>query len=160
MQLSQLGEALSGIARRIRDQNLLWLLAMLIVAILGRLGDRTTFIAVLGVGAAIIVLRIWLDRGATAPAGNIPLAISFKGQPSGDTQLLSCSYELRDSQNALKGAGELAFSFEVNSWVCFLTHGIAPTDIIRINMGDRDGRNWETGPFRPLFASREAGEVP
>ena len=104
--------------KRIKDELLLWLLGMLVLAIVAGLRDRVTFIAVLVVGAALIALRLVLERRHHG----LPLAISFVGTESGDVLVEKCEFELRDRENKLKGGGEMAISFDVYGWVCFY-HG-------------------------------------
>jgi hypothetical protein len=140
------------IARRIKDENLLWLLAMWILAIGAGIRDQFTFIAVLLVGAILIGFRfLKTEQG-------LPLGIDFEETEPREIQLSACRYELRRQDNVLKGQGQMAFSFDVRNWVCFLPRGMAATDIIWIYLTDRSGQTWETGPFRPLFNVREVSK--
>jgi hypothetical protein len=90
----------------------------------------------------------------------LPLTITFAGRQIGEVQLHRCRFELRSQENVVKSQGELAFSFDLDSWVCFLPRAIAATDILRLYLTDQQGQLWETGPFRPLFGSREARKSP
>ena len=149
--MKALGDVLGAIVQRIRDERLLWLLGVLIIAVIAGFRDWIIFVAVLAVGLLFIILNLVIQKKSS-----LPLAISFKNKESVDIQLSSCKYELRDSQNILKKNGEIAFSLEVNSWVCYLPREIKPEDIIRLFLTERDGTLWETGPFRPLFGNKEA----
>ena len=142
------------IARRIKDENLLWLLAMWVLAIGAGIRDQLTFLVVLVLGAVLVGVRILKAEP------RIPLAIDFTGTEPREIQIESCRYELRSPENAMRGEGSMAFSFEVRNWVCFLPRQMSATDIIWIYLKDRTGQQWETGPFRPLSAVREARKSP
>ena len=152
--MKSLAETLGHIVRRIRDERLLWLLGVLVIAVIAGLRDWIIFVAALVIGLLVIALSLFFPR-----RGCIPLAIVFRDMEAAEIQLAKCEFELRDNQNNLKKRGELAFSLEVNSWVCYLPKETAPDDIIRLNLTDRNGGVWETGPFRPLFNNKEAERV-
>ena len=62
---------------------ILWLLAMVVLAIVAGLRDQVTFIAVLLIGAALIELRLLLER----KEHGLPLAIVFRGTQPGDVEV-------------------------------------------------------------------------
>ena len=152
--MKSLVEALGHIVRRIRDERLLWLLGVLLLAVIAGLRDWIIVIAVLIIGFLVIALSLFFPQ-----RGCVPLAIVFRETDAAEIQLAKCEFELRDNQNKMKKKGELAFSLEVNSWVCYLPRETTPDDIIRLNFTDQDGGLWETGPFRPLFNNKEAERV-
>ena len=152
--MKTLPETLGHIVRRIRDERLLWLIAILLIAVIAGLRDWIIFIAVLVIGLLVVVLSLFFPQ-----RGSVPLAIMFKDKDAVEVQLSKCEFELRDSQNNLKKKGEIAFSLEVNSWVCYVPKETMPEDIIRLYLIDHNGGIWETGPFRPLFGSKEAEQV-
>ena len=122
-----LGDVLLNIVQRIRDEKLLWLLGVLVLAIVAGFRDWIIFIAILVVGLLVIVLGLVFQRKVA-----VPLAIMFKDKDAAEVQLSKCEFELRDSQNNLKKKGDIAFSLDVNSWVCYLPKETKPEDIIRL----------------------------
>ncbi len=147
-------ETLGHIVRRIRDERLLWLLGVLLIAVIAGLRDWIIFIAALVIGLLVFLLSLLFPQRRS-----LPLAILFKDKDATEVQVLKCEFELRDSENNMKKKGEIAFSLEVNSWVCYLPKEITPEDIIRLYLTDRNSKIWETGPFRPLFGTKEAEQV-
>jgi len=113
--MKALTSILASIVQRIRDEKLLWLLGVLILAVIAGLRDWIIFIAVLVVGVLVSIFSYTFQRKTC-----VPLAIIFKDRDAADIQLSKCEFELRDSQNNLKKKGEMAFSLDVNSWVCYL----------------------------------------
>jgi len=152
--MKALTSILASIVQRIRDEKLLWLLGVLILAVIAGLRDWIIFIAVLVVGVLVSIFSYTFQRKTC-----VPLAIIFKDRDAADIQLSKCEFELRDSQNNLKKKGEMAFSLDVNSWVCYLPNETEPEDIVRLFLIERNDMHWETGPFRPLFSSKEAEQV-
>lgn len=152
-------EVLRTAARSIKDELLMWALAMAALALVAGLRDRITFLAVLVIGAVLFGLRLMIAaRQKPAPAPRqIPLALKFKGHADPDVEVRTCTYELSDVSGdaLLKKEGDLTVALEYNGWVCFLPPGLTDAHVIRVTLTDGNGGKWKSGPFRPLFGSRE-----
>lgn len=144
------------IVGRIKDELLLWFLAILVLAVVAGLRDRLLFISVLVVGTIAFSLRLYITgRHLKKVETRAPLALAFKGAQPEDVRIKQCNFELRNDENALKESGALAFSREGVGWVCYLPLVTTPVDIIRLIVDEEGGGVWESGPFRPLFGNRE-----
>lgn len=155
--MGELQKALSRIVEKIRDEVLLWLIGILILAIIAGLRDRWTFIAVLVVGSVLIMLRSITHRRPSQPRSQITLTLIFPS--SEDVDVDTCKYQLHDSKNKEKGNGEFACGFD-NGWVCLLPEQVAQGDIIRLTVVDKSGVNWRPNPFRPFSSRVDMKRVP
>jgi hypothetical protein len=152
--MKSLPDTLANILKRIRDERLLWLIGILVLAIIAGLRDKIIFFAVLGIGVLVMVLGSFVSQRS-----RIPLAITFKDKDAIEIQISKCEFELRDGDNKLKRKGEMAFRLGMGGWECYLPKEATPEDNIRLDLTDRDGGKWETGPFPPLFPNREARKL-
>lgn len=144
-------ELLRTLVARIRNENLLWPLAVAVVAVIAGTRDALLFtllIVVVAAGAIVVALQAVRESGSRRSP--VRLALTFPDEALG-TMIRRVDYELHDSENRLRHKGALAFAFDVNGWVCYLPRDIHPTDILRIEVTDHEQGRWDTVPFQPLY---------
>jgi len=149
------GKVLGQIATRIRDQRLLFLIAVIVaVTILGRTETISALgvIIIFGISASVVLVDRLLDflgarSGRIGRQGGtlgMSVAIDFEGLLEGTSiRLSSGNCTIQNPRNPGRAVTRKVVPYPQGSgWLCPLPLEAGPDDVVNIILTDADGGKW------------------
>lgn len=149
------GKLLGQIVARLRDQRLLFLIAVIIaVGVLAPLGviSARGVIIIFGISAAVVLVDRSLEFFGQRPQGrnghtgtlNMSIALDFEGVAEGTSIRLvsgTCTIQNPRSPRRIVQRSVLPYPGGL-SWLCPIPSEAGPDDVISFTLTDSQGSNW------------------
>lgn len=117
-------------------------------------------IGLLGLLVAGVFVIVWVKPDALYRPKTVTVSLLFPIEAiEVDLDIEQCTLEIRDERGRKRRAGTPNLTFGFGGWSFQLPQDVKPSDSVRLELVESNGRRWKVNPLAPYEIAAQALEV-